>query len=79
MSVLKESCELFGFSPIETPIFERYETLAAKFAAGEDSDCMQEVYEKNTIHRNLDVNLLLTPVTEMTVKSFLECDYGLDK
>jgi len=44
-----------------------------------DYNCMQEVYEKNTIHRNLDVNLLLTPVTEMTVKSFLECDYGLDK
>jgi len=39
-----------------------------------DSNCMQDVYEKNTICRDLDVNLLLTPVTEMTVQSFLECD-----
>jgi histidyl-tRNA synthetase len=45
MSVLRETCEVFGFSPVETPIFERYETLAAKFAAGENSDCMQETFK----------------------------------
>ena len=38
INTFKEVCENYGFSPIETPILERYETLAAKFAAGEESE-----------------------------------------
>src|SRR3989338_4269247 len=45
MDTLKEACETFGFSPIETPIIERYETLTAKFAAGEESDAMKETFK----------------------------------
>ena len=43
-NILKEACENFGFSPIETPILEKYETLAAKFAAGEESDALKEIF-----------------------------------
>ena len=42
---LKEVFELYGFVPLETPVIERYDTLAAKFAAGEDSDAMKETFK----------------------------------
>lgn len=42
---LKEVFELYGFVPLETPILERFETLAAKFAAGETSDAMKETFQ----------------------------------
>ena len=41
---LKSVFELFGFTPLETPIIERYETLGAKFAAGEESDALKETF-----------------------------------
>ncbi|MAG08105.1 histidine--tRNA ligase [Candidatus Woesearchaeota archaeon] len=44
-STIKQSFELYGFNPIETPILERYETLAAKFAAGEESDALKETFK----------------------------------
>lgn len=42
---LKKVFEMYGFLPLETTILERYETLAAKFAAGEDSDALKEVFK----------------------------------
>ena len=42
---LTEVFELFGFAPLETPIIERYDTLAAKSAAGEESDALREVFK----------------------------------
>ncbi|MBI1972668.1 histidine--tRNA ligase [Candidatus Woesearchaeota archaeon] len=33
---LKKVFEVYGFSPAETPILERYETLASKYAGGEE-------------------------------------------
>lgn len=45
VQTLKEVFELYGFAPLETPIMERYETLAAKFAAGEDSDALKETFQ----------------------------------
>jgi histidyl-tRNA synthetase len=45
LNLLKETCENYGFNPIETPIIEKYETLAAKFAAGEDSDALTEIFK----------------------------------
>lgn len=36
--------ERYGFAPLETPAIERYETLAAKFAAGEASDALKEIF-----------------------------------
>ncbi|MBS3123733.1 histidine--tRNA ligase [Candidatus Woesearchaeota archaeon] len=42
---LKDVFELFGFAPLETPIIERYETLGAKFAAGEASDALKEIFQ----------------------------------
>ena len=41
---LQTSFERYGFSPIETPILERMETLNAKFAAGEASDALSEIF-----------------------------------
>lgn len=35
----------YGFVPLDTPIIERYDVLSAKFAAGEESDAMSEVYQ----------------------------------
>ncbi|MBL7055448.1 histidine--tRNA ligase [Candidatus Woesearchaeota archaeon] len=34
VSTLKDVFELYGFSPLETPLFERYEVLASKYAGG---------------------------------------------
>ena len=45
VATLKEAFELYGFAPLETPLFERYETLAAKFAAGEASDALKETFK----------------------------------
>lgn len=44
INTIKEVFELYGYSPIELPILERYETLAAKYAAGEESDAMKEIF-----------------------------------
>jgi len=45
ISDLQEVFELYGFVPLETPLLERYETLSAKFAAGEESDAMKETFQ----------------------------------
>ncbi|MBI2573151.1 histidine--tRNA ligase [Candidatus Woesearchaeota archaeon] len=37
--------ELYGFMPLETPIMERFETLAAKGGAEEGSDCLKETFQ----------------------------------
>lgn len=37
--------ERYGFSPLETPVIERYDVLSAKFAAGEESDAMKETFK----------------------------------
>src|SRR3989344_1454654 len=44
VAVMTKQFELAGFAPLETPILERYETLAAKFAAGEASDALKEIF-----------------------------------
>ncbi|MBS1266939.1 MAG: Histidine--tRNA ligase [Candidatus Woesearchaeota archaeon] len=45
VATIKETFELYGFNPIETPIIERYEVLTAKFAAGEESDALKETFK----------------------------------
>lgn len=45
VDTLKEVFELYGFMPLETPILERYETLAAKFGAGAGSDALKETFK----------------------------------
>jgi histidyl-tRNA synthetase len=61
INTLKEVFELYGFAPLETPIIERYETLAAKFAAGEGSDVMKETFSlKDQGKRNLGLRFDLT-------------------
>lgn len=42
---LIETFEIYGYSPLETPIVERYDVLSAKFAAGEESDAMKETFK----------------------------------
>ncbi len=41
---IKEIFEIYGFSPMETPTFEKLEILEAKFGAGENSDAISEIY-----------------------------------
>ncbi len=36
ISILKETFELFGCSPLETPIIERFDVLSSKYAGGEE-------------------------------------------
>ncbi len=58
---LRSVFELFGFLPLETPILERYETLAAKFAAGEASDALKETFTlKDQGGRDLGLRFDLT-------------------
>jgi len=44
MNKLKKVFQLYGISPIETPLLEKYDILSAKFTAGEESDAMKEVF-----------------------------------
>jgi len=44
INTIKQVFELYGYNPIELPILERYETLAAKYAAGEESDALKEIF-----------------------------------
>ncbi len=44
VDVLKSNFEIFGFSPLETPALELLDVLTAKFAAGEKSDAMKELF-----------------------------------
>jgi histidyl-tRNA synthetase len=61
VNTLKEVCENYGFNPIETPIVERYETLAAKFAAGEESDALKEIFKfKDQGNRKIGLRFDLT-------------------
>lgn len=58
---IQEVFELYGFLPLETPILERYETLTAKFAAGEASDALKETFKlKDQGGRDLGLRFDLT-------------------
>jgi len=58
---IRKIFELYGFLPLETSILERYETLAAKFAAGESSDALKEVFKlKDQGERDLGLRFDLT-------------------
>lgn len=61
ISMLTNIFELYGFMPLETPILERYETLSAKFAAGEASDALKEIFKlKDQGRRTLGLRFDLT-------------------
>ncbi|MEK6969897.1 MAG: histidine--tRNA ligase [Nanoarchaeota archaeon] len=61
VDTFKEVFELYGFAPLETPVIERYETLTAKFAAGEASDALKETFKlKDQGGRNLGLRFDLT-------------------
>jgi len=44
ISGLKRVFERYGYSPLETPLLEKYELLAAKGGAGEESDAVKEIF-----------------------------------
>ncbi|MBT4650981.1 histidine--tRNA ligase [Candidatus Woesearchaeota archaeon] len=61
VSALQETFESYGFAPLETPLLERYETLASKFAAGEASDALKETFKlTDQGKRNLGLRFDLT-------------------
>ena len=45
LSLITRTFETYGFAPLETPVIERYETLAAKSGAGEESDVLKETFK----------------------------------
>ncbi len=45
VNIISKTFEKYGFAPLETPIIERYETLAAKFGAGAGSDVLKETFQ----------------------------------
>ena len=58
---LTEIFELYGYVPLETPIVERYDVLSAKFAAGEESDVLKEIFKlKDQGNRELGLRFDLT-------------------
>jgi len=59
ISKLKKTFELYGYSPLETPILERYETLSAKYAGG--SEILKETFRlKDQGKRELGLRYDLT-------------------
>lgn len=58
---LTELFELYGYSPLETPILERLDVLTAKFGAGEESDVAKEIFKlKDQGDRELGLRFDLT-------------------
>ncbi|MFA4907081.1 MAG: histidine--tRNA ligase [archaeon] len=58
---MRKKFEEYGFSPVETPAFERLEVLTAKFAAGEESDAAKEIFRfKDQGKRDLGLKFDLT-------------------
>lgn len=56
---LRKIFELYGFSPAETPILERYETLASKYAGG--AEILKETFKfKDQGNRDLGLRYDLT-------------------
>ena len=43
IAVLKKNFEIFGFNPLETPIVEKFETLASKYAGG--AEILKETFQ----------------------------------
>ena len=59
ISTLKETFELFGYSPIETPIIERFELLSSKYAGG--AEILKETFKlKDQGGRDLGLRYDLT-------------------
>ena len=59
ISKLKKIFELYGYSPLETPILERYDTLSAKYAGG--SEILKETFNlKDQGKRELGLRYDLT-------------------
>jgi len=58
---IKEIFEIYGFSPLETPTFEKLEILESKFGAGDNSDAISEIYRfKDQGNRNLGLRYEFT-------------------
>lgn len=45
VETIEELFESYGYSPLETPIIERYEVFASKFGPGDQSDAMKETFK----------------------------------
>src|SRR3989338_1851554 len=61
VQTIQRTFERYGFAPLETPMLERYETLAAKFAAGTESDAVKETFKlKDQGGRNLGLRFEFT-------------------
>ncbi len=59
ISVLRETFELFGFSPLETPVIERYDVLSSKYAGG--AEILKETFKlKDQGNRELGLRYDLT-------------------
>jgi len=56
---LREVFELYGYSPLETPVFERYDVLASKYAGG--AEILKETFRfKDQGNRELGLRYDLT-------------------
>lgn len=61
VNTILKTFELYGFAPLETPILERYETLAAKYGAGAESDVLKETFKlKDQGDRQLGLRFEMT-------------------
>ncbi len=59
IKILKEVFEKYGFNPLQTPILERYETLSAKYAGG--NEILKETFKlKDQGERDLGLRYDLT-------------------
>jgi len=59
VDTIKEVFELYGYSPLETPVFERYDILASKYAGG--AEILKETFKfKDQGKRELGLRYDLT-------------------
>jgi len=66
LDTLRTNFELFGFNPLETPIFERFDVLASKYAGG--AEILKETFKmKDQGNRDLGLRYDLTVPTSRFV------------
>jgi len=62
VTILKNVFEIFGYSPIETPILERFSLFSYKYIQGEESDVLKEAFKlQDNGKRKLILRTELTP------------------
>src|SRR3989344_4151634 len=72
LDTLRTSFELFGFNPLETPIFERFDVLASKYAGG--AEILKESFKMPFKRYQMGPVFRDGPIKLGRYREFWQCD-----